>query len=195
VRPRVGLVALVGIVVAIATVGCTRVGAPAAESTPPWKVGASVNTVSAAPDAGGPLSLRNCPTLEAAAAAVPGLVSGPDANAVPFKTMVLQCSYSLAELDIQARPAGVGILVFDASGDRTDLWANVLDDPAFPGPMEIPGLGDRSFATGTAGHQDLWVVADDFGFHVAHTRQGPIELDQMIALAREMLVGLERSPR
>jgi hypothetical protein len=57
------------------------------------------------------------------------------------------------------------------------------------------GLGDRTFATGSAGHQDLYVVAGSYGLHLSHTRQGPIPLEQMVALAREMLDALKRPPR
>lgn len=189
-HPVVGL----GVALTIA-VGCADSGVQVTDSTPPWKVGASALTITAAPDAGGPLSFRNCSTLEAAAAALPGIVSGPDANAVPFKTMVLQCSYNLAELDVQRRPAGVGILVFDASSEGTRLWDSVLADPAFPSATDVPDLGDRSFATGSPGHQELWVVEGSYGFHMSQTRQGPIPLDQMVALAREMLVAVKRPPR
>ena len=189
-RPIVGIVAALSIVI-----GCTSTGALVEESTPSWKVGASGVAITAAPDAGGALSFRNCPTLGAAAMAVPLLVSGPEANAVPFKTMVLQCGYQLAELDVQLRPAGIGILVFDASIEGTTMWDPVIGDPAHPDVTDVSGLGDRAFATGAAGHQDLYVVEGSYGLHLSHTRQGPIPLEQIVALARETLDALKRPPR
>jgi hypothetical protein len=188
---------MIGIVIALAVaIGCGPSTVQVDDATPPpWKVGASTVAITAAPDAGGPLSFRNCPTLDAAAVAVPLLVSGPEANAVPFKTMVLQCGYQLAELDVQLRPAGIGILVFDASIEGTRMWDPVIGDPARPDVTDVPGLGDRTFATGSPGHQDLYVVAGSYGLHLSHTRQGPIPLEQMVALAREMLDALKRPPR
>jgi hypothetical protein len=175
--------------------GCGSFMPQPAETTPPWKVDASVEVTTAAPDAGGPLSFRNCPTLAEAAAAIPILVGGPDANAVPFKTMVLGCSYTMAELDVQGRPATVAILVFDAGAEGVHLWDSVRTDPGFPNPSEIPGLADVAFATGVSGQYDLWVVEGGYGFHMYHVRQGGIALEQMVTLARAMLAGLERPPR
>ena len=165
--------------------------------TPPWKANASAVTITAAPDAGGPLSFRNCPTLDEARTAIPMIVNGPDADGVPFKTMVLQCSYSMAELDVQGRPAGVGILVFDAQADGRGkrLWDSVRTDPNFPGATDLPGLAEVGFTTGDDGQLDLWVVQGDFGFHMTHTRPKGVSADQMTALARAMLSGLERPPR
>ena len=85
---RTSVIAAV-LVIAGLLAGCSTSG-PGAD-TPSRKVGASVEVITAAPDAGGPLSYRNCPTLAEAKAAVPGLTSGPDANGVPFKNMILQC--------------------------------------------------------------------------------------------------------
>ena len=174
-------------------------GCGSLSSTPPdaapWKDGASAETITAAPDAGGPLSFRNCPTLAEASAAVPTLTSGPDANGVPFKTMVLQCTYDTDERDVQGRPAGIGILVFDASAEGVHLWDSVRSDPTFPSPTDIAGLADVAFATGTSGYDDVWVVQGGYGFHMLHTRQGGFPSDQLVALARAMLAGLERAPR
>ena len=181
------------LVIAGLLAGCSTSG-PGAD-TPSWKVGASVEVITAAPDAGGPLSYRNCPTLAEAKAAVPGLTSGPDANGVPFKNMILQCSYGMDERDIQGRPAGIGILVFDAASEGVHLWDSVRSDPDSPNATDIPGLADVAFATGTAGHHDVWVVQGPFGFHMDHTRRGEIPIDQMVALARSMLTGLARPPR
>ena len=168
---------------------------PPANDTPPEKVGGSVVEITAAPDAGGPLSFRNCPTLAEAAAAVPTLIAGPEANGVPFKDMVLQCNYSMNEPTVQGRPAGIGILVFDASTDGVHLWDSARTDPNFPNPTNIAGLADVAFATGTPGHNDVWVVQGGYGFHMSHTRPGGVPLDQLVALARAMLVSLGRAPR
>ena len=161
----------------------------------PWKGDSSAETITAAPDAGGPLSFRNCPTLAEARAAVPALTTGPEANGVPFKTMVLQCTYDTDQRDVQGRPAGIGILVFDASGEGIHLWDMVRTDPEFPNPTDIPGLADVAFATGAAGYEDVWVVQGDYGFHMLHTNPGVFPDDQLVALARAMLAGLARPPR
>ena len=162
---------------------------------PPWKTSGAGVTITAAPDAGGPLSFRNCPTLDEAKAAVPTLVSGPDANAVPFKTMILQCSYSMDERDVQGRPAGIGILVFDAAAEGVSEWDSVRTDPQRVNLIDSPGLGERAFATGAQEQHELWVVHREYGLHVIHTRPAGIPLDQMVALARAMLTGLDRAPR
>ena len=175
--------------------GCIGALTNPTNDTPSWKVDASVEVVTAAPDAGGPLSFRNCPTLPEARAAVPVLTSGPDANGVRFKTMVLQCSYGMDDRDVQGRPAGIGILVFDAAGEGVHLWDSVRTDPGFPNPTDIPGFADVAFSTGTPGHVDIWVVDGSYGFHMGHTRRSEIPDDQMVALARSMLTGLTRPPR
>ena len=175
--------------------GCVSGSSSPADDTPPWKEGASAEVITAAPDAGGPLSFRNCPTLTEAKAAVPALTSGPDANGVPFKTMVLQCVYATDERDVQGRPAGIGILVFEASAEGAHLWDSVRGDQGFPNATDIPGLAEVAFATGTPGHNDVWVVQGGYGFHMSHSRQGEIPAAQMVALARAMLAGLGRPPR
>lgn len=175
--------------------GCGSLASTPVVDTPSWKAGASEEVITAAPDAGGPLSFRNCPTLAEARAAVPDLTNGPDANAVPFKTMVLQCSYAMDERDIQGRPAGIGILVFDASAEGVHLWDSVRTDSHFANATDIPGLAEIAFVTRTSGHSDLWVVQGPYGFHMSHTRQGEIPVQQMVALARSMLAGLARPPR
>ncbi|HEX9093621.1 MAG TPA: hypothetical protein VF902_06515 [Coriobacteriia bacterium] len=170
-------------------------GAQRADDTPPWKIGASGVVVTAAPDAGGPLSFRNCPTLPEARAIVATLVSGPDANAVPFKTMVLTCNYTFDELDVQGRPAAISILVFDASAEGARLWESVMTDPQFPNPVDVPGIADVAFSTGAAGQNDLWVVQEAYGLHMYHTRPRGVPLEQMAGLARAMLTGLSRAAR
>lgn len=186
--PVIGLVFVIGGLLA----GCASLRSQPTDDTSGKVLGSSVVTT-AAPEAGGPLSVTNCPTLAEAAAAVPVLVVGPDANAVPFKTMVLQCSYTMNERDVLGRPAGIAILVFDASAEGVHLWDPVRTDPNFPNPTDIPGLADVAFTTGVSGHYDLWVVqGGGYGFHMIHLGQSGISLDQMVALARAMLTGLSR---
>ena len=187
-RSSIASIALVVLLTACST-------GPTDSDVAPWKSGDHGVSITAAPDAGGRLSYRNCPTLDEAKAAIPVLVSGPDANAVPYKTMVLQCSYGIAERDIQGRPAGASILVFDATAEGLALWESVRTEPGQTGVVDLPGLGDRSFATGPPGQHELWVVRGDLGFHARHTRREGIPLDQMTALARSMLAGLDRPPR
>ena len=175
--------------------GCGFLSSNPAADTPPWKVGASAEVITAAPDAGGPLSYRNCPTLAEVKAAVPILTSGPDANGVPFKTMILQCSYGIDERDVQGRPAGIGILVFDASAEGVHLWDSLRTEPNVANLIDIPGLAEVAFVTGTSGHNDVWVVQRPYGFHMSHTRREVIPTDEMVALARTMLTGLARPPR
>jgi len=191
--PKVLTLAIVTLVLA----GCAWTLPQPSAYTPSWDFGASgVVIITAAPDAGGPLSYSNCPTLAEAKAAIPALVGGPDANAVPFKTMVLQCVYTINELDVPGRTAGIEILIFDASAEGNQLWDSVRTDPGnFPNATDIPGLAGVAFATGTTGHNDVWVVQGGYGFHMSHTRQNGIPLDQMVALARAMLTGLGRAPR
>jgi hypothetical protein len=71
----------------------------------------------------------------------------------------------------------------------------VRTDPSFPNATDIPGLADVAFATGTPGHNDIWVVQGGYGFHMSHRRQSDIPADQLVALARAMLTGLARPPR
>jgi hypothetical protein len=85
--------------------------------------------------------------------------------------------------------------VFDASAEGAHLWDTVRTDPANSDASEIPGLAEVAFATGRAGHNDIWVVQGAYGFHMSHSRRGEIPVDQMVALAREMLAGLGRPPR
>ena len=182
--------AVIALVVAVGGLpaGC---GAMSPSTPVPWKDGASAEVITAAPDAGGPLSFRNCPTLAEARAAVPAVVDGPDANAVPFKTMVLQCVYSMT-----GPASSVDILVFDASADGlgSHLWDSTRTDPGFPNATDVPGLAEVAFTTGTPGPTDLWVVQGRYGFHM-YVWQGALPADQMVALARAMLAGLDRPPR
>jgi hypothetical protein len=191
---RTPVIALL-LVIAGLVAGCAAISSDPADDAAPWKDGASTEVITAAPDAGGPLSFRNCPTLDEVRAAVPAVTSGPDANGVPFKTMVLQCSYAMNERGAQGGQAGIGILVFDASAEGRRLWDSVRSDPAFPNAIDIPGLADVAFATGPVGHHDLWVVQGTYGFHMRHSRLGGMPTDEMVALARAMITGLGRPPR
>ena len=138
-------------------------------------------------------SLGNaCPTLDEAKAAIPLVASGPEVNTEPFKTMVLQCSYGMDELDVSGRQAGIGILVFDVSAEGIHMWDSVRTDPTFPNPTDIPDVAEVAFATGTPDHNDVWVVQGRYGFHMSHLRQGGIPLDQMVALAKATVAGLSR---
>jgi hypothetical protein len=192
---RTAVIALMVVIGGLAA-GCGLLSSSPADANLPSKEDASAELITAAPDAGGPLSFRNCPTLAEARAAMPTLVQGPDANAVPFKTMVLQCVYSMTEPFLPGQPAGVDILVFDASADGSGnhLWDSVRTDPDFPNATDVPGLAEFAFTTGTPGQYDLWVVKGRYGFHM-YSRQGGISTDQMVALARAMLAGLGRPPR
>jgi hypothetical protein len=184
-RARQGFLVLV-LAPAILVAGCGRLQAQPSDVAP-WKGGGSVEEVTASAD--GPLAVA-CPTLARAQAAVPGLAAGPEVNTTPFKTMVLQCGWSFAEPDAQLRPAGIGILVFDASAEGVHLWDSVRADPSFGNSEDIPGLGEVGFATGAPGHQDVWVVQGSYGFHMSHTRQAGVPLAQLAGLARAMLAGL-----
>lgn len=189
--PRILTLAVVALVLG----GCA--GAQPTVEIPTWKDIGSVEVITAAPDAGGLLSFRDCPTLAEAQAAVPAVIAGPDANAVPFKAMVLQCIYTLDGTGVEGGSASIDILVFDASADGLGLqmWDTVRSDPGFPNPTDIPGLADVAFATGAAGHGDVWVVQGGYGFHMYHNRHAEVPLDQLVALARAMLTGLTRAPR
>lgn len=170
--------------------GCALMSSTPSYANLPSNEGAQGEIITAAPDAGGPLSFRNCPTLAEANAAIPALVHGPDANAVPSKTMVLQCLYPMPE-----SVGSVDILVFDASaeGSGNHLWDSVRTDPGFPNATDVAGLAEVAFTTGTPAH-DLWVVQGRYGFHM-YSLRGGIPADQMVALARAMLAGLGRPPR
>jgi hypothetical protein len=184
---RVAIVIVAGCLLA----ACTRVASPPAGDEAPWKTSGG-EVITAAPDAGGVLSFRNCPTLAEATTAMPAITGGPDANAVPFKSMVLQCSYTLPGSDEQGRPAGISILIFDAHYEGQDAW--VWDLGGELGSPE-PGsdLGDEAFVTMRGGEREVWVNAERFGLHLL----GPttLDLDEVLGLARLAVAGLERRAR
>jgi hypothetical protein len=187
---------LAGLVLAAtcAQLAACTVAAPGPVDDAPWKGSGDVEVITAAPDAGGVLSFRNCPTLAEARGAMPAITAGPEANAVPFKTMVLQCSYTLPGRDVQGSASGISILVFDAEADGRTAW--VWDPDADAGSRTaIPDLGDRAFATAGRGRLELWVDAGRFGLHLLHTSQDELPLEEMNALARAALTGSERPAR
>lgn len=164
------------------------------EPPPPWKSSDGAVEVTGAPDAGGVLSFRNCPTLDEARAAVPAITEGPDANAVRFKSMVLQCSYGLPGRDVQGRPAGIAILVFDASLDGETTFAWTLDgDEGSPTPID--DLGDSAYWTAGRGSAELWVNAGRFGLHLLNTGVDASSVREIADLARAAVGALERPPR
>jgi hypothetical protein len=182
-------------VLALALAGCAA--STPTDETAPWKDDGSVEFITDAPDAGGALSFRNCPTFAEAQAAVPDLIEGPYANAVPFKTVVLQCIYTIEGTGVEGGPATIDIMIFDAAADGRglQLWNEARTDSANPDPTDIPGLADVAFSTGSSGHNDVWVVQGGYGFHLSHSRQAEVPLDQLVALSRSMLTGLTRAPR
>ena len=159
----------------------------------PWKQ-MDGEAITGAPDAGGELSFRNCPTLAEAQDAIPAITGGPDANAVPFKSMVLQCSYALPGRDLEGHVAGISVLVFDARADGADAWAWELDAD-MGSQTAIPELGDVAVATSRAGRWDVWVSADRFGIHILHTSPADLALGDLTELARRALDALERPAR
>jgi hypothetical protein len=181
-------------VVGLATVVLGGCAVPDA-TMPPWKEHGSAVVETAAPDAGGPLSAANCPTLEEAQAAAPGIDGLGEFNAVPFKNMMLQCGYTTGGLDSSGSPAGIGILVFDTEGLGTEMWTSVRTEPDRPSLVDIPGLDVAAFATGEAGREDVWVATEQWALHMSNTANGGVPLDEMVALARTMLETLQRPPR
>ena len=157
----------------------------------PWKTSGGV-AITAAPDAGGILSFRNCPTLAEATAAMPAVMGGPEANAVPYKSMVLQCSYALPGRDAQGNPAGISILIFDAVSEGRASWVWTLGGE-LGSPAPVSGLGDSAYVTTHDGGRDVWVEAGRFGLHLL----GPtgLESSEVLGLARAAVVGLGRPPR
>jgi hypothetical protein len=189
-------VTIFAIVLAAIAGGCgsAPVAAPGDSDIPPWKASASTIAVTAAPDAGGVLSFRNCPTLAEAQAALPSILEGPEANGVPYKSMVLQCSYRLPGFDATGRPAGVGMLVFDAMAEGRATWSWTLEDD-WGQPTSVTGVGDEAFATRGTDRWDLWVGVGRFGIHVSHTSRDDLALESLAALARTAVVALARPPR
>ena len=192
---RTGMIARTGVVL---TAGALLAGCAGLVPTPPdeapWKGSDGGVVVTAAPDAGGVLSFRNCPTLEEARAAIPAISAGPDANAVPFKSMILQCSYALPGRDPEGHPAGVSILVFDAAfeGATTFEWTYDAD---IGSPTPIDGLGDAASWTAGRGPVEVWVETGRFGLHLLHTSPDGIDVGQLAALARAGVDALARPPR
>jgi hypothetical protein len=78
------------------------------------------------------------------------------------------------------------------AAEGVHLWDSARTDPGFPKPTDVPDLAEVAFSTGTPGHNDIWVVQGRYGFHMSHLVQSGIPLDQMVALARAMVAGLDR---
>jgi hypothetical protein len=173
--------------------GCAGLTPAPTVDEAPWKTSGG-EVITAAPDAGGVLSFRNCPTLDEARAAMPAVTGGPDANGVPFKSMVLQCSYTLPGNDVQGRPAGISILVFDATAEGGETWGWTLGEE-FGSPEPVSDLGESAFVTWRNGEREVWVNAGRFGFHVLSPGPSDLQLDQVLALARVAVEGLARPPR
>lgn len=183
------------LVLATLVAGCASLSSTPADDAAPWKDDASKETITAAPDAGGPLSFRNCPTLAEAQAAVPAIRFGPDANAVPYKTMELQCSYGLPGLDVQLRSNGISFLVFESAPEGVHMWDSARSDPSFGPASDIAGLGDAAFATVNGDYTEIWVVAGAWGFHTGGAGGDGVTLERLVAFSRAMLASLARPPR
>lgn len=181
---------------AVLVAGCGLIDRPAGkdsgiDTSPDASAPAEVETASAS----GPLAAA-CPSLSDAKAAVPAITTGPDINTTPFKTMVLQCVYELSGIDLTLRQAGIGILVFETSEQGVGIWDSVRTDPAFPNPIDLPALEDVAqvaFATGAAGHNDVWVVQGPYAIHMSSNGRDGVPLDQMSVLARLTLAGLAKA--
>ena len=131
---------------------------------------------------------------KSARAAVPAITDGPNANAVPFKTMVLQCRYGLPDPDVHRGSAVIDVLVFDSVEDGRTTWKWELESD-WGSPTVLPDLGDEAFATHGSGQWDVWVAHGRFGLHLLHTSHHDLALDPLAALARAAVVGLSRPPR
>ena len=190
---RRGVLAGVGLGIGTILAACAGLAPSSRGDEAPWKTSGG-EVVTAAPDAGGVLSFRNCPTLDEARAAMSAITGGPDANGVPFKSMVLQCSYSLPGRDAQGRPAGVSILVFDAVAEGRETWDWSLGGE-FGSPEPVSDLGESAFVTMHNGEREVWVNAGRFGLHVLGPGPSDLELDQVLALAKHAVEGLGRPPR
>jgi hypothetical protein len=125
-----------------------------------------------------------CPiTLAEAKAAVPQVVSGPDIGQ-PAKNVTADCSYATTESDVQGRPAGVLILVFDAQGAGTHMWDSARSDPNFPNATAVSGVGDDAFVTGAPHVTDLFAVQGQVALHILTTLPNGLTVEQFTALAK-----------
>ena len=129
-------------------------------------------------------SAVGCPlTFAEAQAAIPSLVSGPEIN-LPFKNVTASCTFATAQMDVQGRPAGFGILVFDAQGTGSHMWDSARSDPNFPNMTAVPGLGDDAFVTGTPHFTDLFAVQGQVALHISTLLPDGLTVEQFSALAR-----------
>lgn len=170
-RGRIAVAILLAAAV-VAMPGCGTAGLSGGE---PSAVGStSVESPSAA----------GCPiTFAEAQAAIPSLVSGPEIN-LPFKNVTASCTFATAQMDVQGRPAGFGILVFDAQGTGSHMWDSARSDPNFPNMTAVPGLGDDAFVTGTPHFTDLFAVQGQVALHISTLLPDGLTVEQFSALAR-----------
>lgn len=187
-RAAVGTAGILGLGILLA--GCADwMGTP--PPLPPKDNGGG-EVITAAPDAGGVLSFRNCPTLAEATAAMPAITGGPDANGVAFKSMVLQCSYTVPGRDVRGNELGMTILVFDAAFESLAVWHWQVGSE-FGERAPVAGLGDTAFLTVGDGERHVWVDAGRFGLHLMGSSQ--LVEAEVVALAKAAVEGLKRPPR
>lgn len=110
---------------------------------------------------------------------------------LPFKNVTADCSFASAELDVQGRPAGVLILVFDAQGAGRHMWDSARADPNFPNPTAIPGLGDDAFVTGAGRLTELFAVQGQVALHISTLLAKGLTTEQFAALARAAFARLQ----
>lgn len=128
------------------------------------------------PDADG--VVPGCPlTLTEVQAVVPQITRGPDVGQ-PFKNVTGDCQFWVAE----TRGEGFALLVFDAEGLGTDMWASARTDPGSPNATDVAGVGDDAFVTGDGAWTDLWSVKGQVALHLMAERG--LSIEQHAALAR-----------
>ena len=153
--------------------------APGDDDQPPWKATpdlAATDPPQPTPDAAG--VVPGCPlTLAEVRAVVPQITRGPDVGQ-PFKNITGDCQFWVAE----TRGEGIGLLVFDAEGQGTAMWASSRTDPGFPNATDVAGVGDDAFVTGSGAWTDFWSVKGQVALHVMAERG--LTIEQYAALAR-----------
>jgi hypothetical protein len=167
----------------LASAGC----AAALSHTPPpaGKPGAYGSSGVASP------TVTGCPiTLAEAHAAVPKLISGPGIG-LTFKNETADCSFASSELDVQGRPAGILILVFDAQGAGRHMWDSARTDPNFPNRTPVSGVGDDAFVTGATRFTDLFAVKGQVALHISTLLPGGLSATQFGELARAAFARLD----
>lgn len=109
---------------------------------------------------------------------------------LPFKNVTADCSFSATELDVQGRPAGILILVFDAQGAGRHMWDNARTDPNFPNLTTVAGVGDDAFVTGATRFTDLFAVQGQVALHISTLLAGGLSAKQFGELAKDAFVRL-----